>query len=122
MRRYFLDKSALNNNEIIITGEEHTHLAYVLRTKLGEKITVCFNDGVDYICTITDISKNQTICKVIEVKNSSTEAVKEVVLFQSLIKADNFELIVQKATEIGVKSIQPFISDYCQISLNKFKS
>lgn len=121
MRRYFLNSSALNDNTITITGEEHTHLAYVLRTKVGEQIIICFNDGFDYLCTITDISKSQTTCKVQDVKQSTTETIKNVVLFQSLIKADNLELIIQKSTELGIKEIQPFTSEFCQIAINKFK-
>ena len=122
MRRYFLDKSALLNNQITITGEEHTHLAYVLRTRVGEEVTVCFNDGKDYVCKITDINKNKTVCEVTQIKQSQTETNVNVTLFQALIKADNMELIVQKTTELGIKTIQPFTSEYSQISPNKFNT
>ena len=120
MRRFFLDKCCLNNNIITITEEEHNHLAYVLRMRVGEDICVCFNDGMEYISTIQSITKTTSACLVNKIQKSVNETQKEVVLFQDLIKQDNFELVVQKATELGVKKIVPFYSDFSQIKPEKF--
>lgn len=121
MRRFFLDASNKSDSEIVLTGEEHTHLAYVLRMKVGDTICVCFNDGLDYICEIKSISKTQTICKVNSIEKNHNSLNVNVTLFQDLIKLDNFDLVVQKATELGVQTIVPFTSNYCQISPSKVK-
>lgn len=119
MRRFFVDNIPPQNNIIELTGEEHSHLAFVLRLKVNEQIIICFNDGMEYICNIESISKQKTVCKVHEVKQNITETIKNVTLFQALIKPDNFELAVQKATELGVKKIVPFTSQFSQIAPNR---
>ena len=120
MRRFFLDKSCLDRNKITISGEEHTHLAFVLRLRVGETVCICFNDGYEYISKIESISKQETVCSVISSDLSKNETKKDIVLFQDLIKQDNMELVIQKATELGVKKIIPFYSDFSQIKPEKF--
>ncbi len=118
MRRYFIETQP-QGNIIFLTGEEHSHLAFVLRSKVGEQIVVCCGDGMEYICEIESISKSQTTCIVKEIKKSENETTCNVTLFQALIKLDNFELAVQKSTELGVKKIVPFTSQFSQIAPNR---
>ena len=121
MRRFFLDASLKNESKIIIENEEHTHLAYVLRMKVGDMVCICFNDGLDYICEIESISKSQTCCIVKSIEKNHNNLNVNITLFQDLIKMDNFDLVVQKATELGVQTIVPFTSKYCQIQSSKVK-
>ena len=118
MRRYFIETQP-QGNIIVLTGEEHSHLAFVLRSKVGEQIIVCCGDGKEFVCEIESISKSQTTCIIKEIKNSENETTCHVSLFQALIKLDNFELAVQKATELGVKQIVPFTSQFSQIAPNR---
>ena len=118
MRRYFISNKP-ESNKIELTGEEHSHLAFVLRSKVGEEIIVCSGDGIEYVCEIKAITKTNTICEVKLTRKSQTETTCSVTLFQALIKPDNFELAVQKTTELGVKEIVPFTSQHSQISPNR---
>lgn len=120
-KRFFIDKSSLNNNTIILTEDEHQHLSKVLRLRVGDSVE-CFYDGGPIInCTIEQITKNNSTLTV----NSTTECVSNpqanITLFQGLPKLDKLELISQKLTEIGVTKIIPFSSTFCvaKENLNK---
>lgn len=120
-KRFFIDKSSLNNNTIILTEDEHQHLSKVLRLRVGDSVE-CFYDGGPIInCTIEQITKNNSTLTV----NSQVECVSNpqanITLFQGLPKLDKLELISQKLTEIGVTKIIPFSSTFCvaKENLNK---
>ena len=60
MDRFFIEKKNINleKSTCIIEGEDVKHISKVLRCKIGEKIEVCDKDNTEYICEITDISKD----------------------------------------------------------------
>ena len=100
MRRFFGRKE---NGQILIEGEELNHLKNVLRLGVGAEILVSLGDENDYACQIESISsRGKKICAGNPKKN--------IVLFQAVAKREKFEFIVQKATEIGISKVVPFIS------------
>ncbi len=110
MRRFFVDKADIP--QVILSGSEHKHLAEVLRARVGEKVILCPNDGRDYVYTITSFDKTSTTLEYIEDYPNETEPKFELTVYAALLKGDKTELAVQKLTELGVKSVRPFISDY----------
>ena len=53
------------------------------------------------------IEENEIICKIVNEEESVSESKLNITIFQGLPKADKMELIIQKATELGVKNIVP---------------
>lgn len=111
-KRFFT--SYTDEDIIYIRDEEYHHLVNVLRANIGEQITVCFNDGNENICEIINLSKNQAQLKVLKRQKNIAEADIDVTLFQAVPKGDKLDLIVQKSTELGVKEIVPFLSQFTQ--------
>ena len=109
MRRFF---GKLEKDKILIDGEEFNHLKNVLRMNVGDELLASLNDKYEYVCEIEKFDKGAAICKV----NGKHECVgnpkKNIVLFQAITKRAKFEFIVQKATEIGVSKVVPFVSDF----------
>jgi 16S rRNA (uracil1498-N3)-methyltransferase len=85
----------------------------VFRYKQGDSVTLFDGHFIDYTYSIASISGN-----LITLKLSSTRRLekpdKEVILFLSLIKKDNVELVAQKATELGVSRIIPIIAEHSE--------
>ena len=109
LHRFFLPFSATDNSLIIADEKIVNQIKNVLRLKDGDEILI-FNGEEERKGTIEEIAKNAI--KIIlkeEVINLREPKIK-VKLFCSLLKKDNFELVVQKATEVGVKEIYPIIS------------
>ena len=124
MPRFFVEKESVLADKIVIGGEDAKHISLSLRARVGEKITACDGNGIDYECEISDITKNEVTLSILEEKASEAEPDVEVTLYQALVKSDKFDFIVQKCTELGVSKIVPVVTERCisrpdEASLNK---
>jgi 16S rRNA (uracil1498-N3)-methyltransferase len=82
----------------------------VFRYKKGDFVILFNGEGLDVTYSLATITS--TSCTLIRVKQSPSIIPKrKVTLYLSLIKKDNFELVVQKATELGVTAIIPIVSE-----------
>lgn len=107
MHRFFIDSENIKENCIEINNEDVKHIKNVLRLEEGDIISICDKKESDYICKITQINKQNIVCDILEAYKSKGEAPIDIVLYQGLPKSDKMELIIQKATELGVKKIVP---------------
>lgn len=82
----------------------------VLRFAPGDQAIIFDNQGKQYLVTIVSYESDGVSISIIEEQNNITHSSRETWLFASLIKKDNFEWIVEKATELGVSHIVPMIS------------
>lgn len=116
-RKFYLktEKSFEFGQTILVSGEEFNHIVNVLRNKVGDILCVIDGSGTDYDCEIVSIDKKSLSLKVINMKDNNSETLSNVTVFQALVKGDKFELIIQKLTELGVKSFVPFESEFCQV-------
>lgn len=110
MRRFLASK--IQNDRVILDGIEHNHLKNVLRLQAGEEVIVVVGDELDYTCVIEKISKGDSILRVISKEINEYNSKADVTVFQALTKQDNMSLIVQKLTELGVKTFIPFESQF----------
>lgn len=119
MRKLFLDK--VESDEIILRGEEHNHIAFSLRIRRGDELIVCAQ-GVDYKTVVTDITKTQTVVKVVSKSRNESEPSTDVTLFFGALKGDKNDYIIQKCTELGVKTFVPFISAFSSVRAENIKT
>lgn len=83
----------------------------VLHLKVGEKIMIGNGQGKEALAEITGIGKSSVALKVQSLHENDNEPKNSITLYCSVLKKENFELVVQKATEIGVKRIVAVISE-----------
>ncbi|AOY77565.1 16S rRNA (uracil(1498)-N(3))-methyltransferase [Clostridium formicaceticum] len=112
MNRFFVNAADVHlpTNEITIAGEDVKHISKVLRLSEGDLVEVCDGEKYGYIGKIKRISKQEVLLSIEEQMPLKTEAPIEVILYQSIPKATKMELIIQKTTEMGIKSIVPIIT------------
>ena len=75
--------------------------------------------GKTYISEIINFSKDSVICKIINLEDESVESNVNIDLYQGLPKSDKMEFIIQKTTELGVKSIFPVDMERCVVKIDK---
>ena len=92
---------------IELTGADANHIKNVLRLKIDDEITICTQEQKNYVASICGIDKNKVVCKIEREIEADTETTCHITIFQGLPKADKFEHIIQKCTELGVKEIYP---------------
>lgn len=123
MFQFFVDdEQVIDNKEVHITGSDVNHMVHVLRMKPGERIRVSNRSGVGYFCQVVNLSETEVIAEVEEIDELGTELSNEIVLFQGLPKSDKMELIIQKATELGVSKIVPVAMKNCVVKLDAKKA
>lgn len=121
MHRFFVNKENISNDRVIINGGDVKHIKNVLRLNIGDNITVCDGDNHEYIVKIKAIHTNEIEGVVIEELISNKESSLEIILYQGLPKSAKMDLIIQKATELGVKKIIPLITNRTVVKINDKK-
>ena len=120
MSKFFVKTEQIENNNIIINGDDVNHIINVLRMKKDDKIRVCNQDtGDNYNAQITQYTKNEVDCEIIEKINKTTESNVHITLFQGLPKFEKMELIIQKNTEVGVNRIVPVIMERTVLKIDE---
>lgn len=119
MRKLFLDN--VDGDVITLVGDDHKHIAYSLRMRKGDEITVCAA-GVDYTAIIREMTKNSTVAEITGKARSTAEPNTDITLFFGALKGDKNDYVVQKCTELGVKNFVPFVSDFSAVSPESVKT
>ena len=112
MARFFVEPAELEQEQILLTGENAQH-AKVLRLKVGEEILVCDGEGMECVCSVLEVNPGEILTQVIEKRPSHTEASVKVSIYMAFPKADKLEHVIQKATELGAYEIVAFPSARC---------
>ncbi|MCK5767476.1 MAG: 16S rRNA (uracil(1498)-N(3))-methyltransferase [Candidatus Atribacteria bacterium] len=96
---------------IMISGKEAKHITKSLRYKENEEILI--SDGIEkkYIAKIEIIDKDIIKCKIIHYYDTPLKTSPlRIILAQALLKNNKMDFVMQKATELGISKIIPFIS------------
>ena len=118
MSKFFVKTEQINNNDIVIIGDDVNHIINVLRMKKTDKVQICNQDtGDNYNAEIVNYSKNEVECKIISKINETTESNVHITLFQGIPKFEKMELIIQKSVELGANSIIPVNMKRCVVKL-----
>ncbi len=113
MQRFYIPSPDISDNVIQIKDHRILHqMNKVLRMKTGDRFTVFNEDGQEFMVAVLKINNRKTIGNVIEEIKNNTESELDVHIYQAIPKKTAlFELVVQKATEIGATHIYPLITN-----------
>ncbi len=112
MRRFFINSEAIDGENVALTGSDVHHIKDVLRLGPGDKITLIDESAAEYDVEIATLSDSEVRAKIIEIRRVEAPRIK-LALFQGLPKGTKFDLIVEKATELGADSISPVLMERC---------
>lgn len=121
-RRFYVTPELISDSNIVLSTEESHHLARVLRLKTGEEAFVFDGHGREYRCRVAAIEKTGTQLEIIDELKDRVESPLRLILAQALAKGEKFDFIVQKATELGVNTIAPIVTDHTDIKLSEDSS
>ncbi len=108
----FFFSQGIRDELILIEGGEHLHLSRVMRKNTGDRIWIADGKGTAYHAEITDIGKESTHCKILERHQGFGEPRNKVSLAVGIIKPAHWEILLEKAVELGVHEICPLITRY----------
>lgn len=104
MQRYFIEDKLIEANEIIMNKEDSHHIKNVMRLNVNDQIIINTYKGRVFLSEIIEITKKSVVISILEELKSEFQPI-NVELILALTKKDQFELAIQKTTELGVKSI-----------------
>ncbi len=121
-QRFYLTTISRDGDTVTIHDHDTIHqITNVLRLKKHDTFSV-FSNNEEYKLILKDISQEHITATILETVDTQREPSRSVTLYQSLLKKDNFELILQKCTELGVNAFHPIVCSNTisrEISANK---
>ena len=120
LRRFYAPPSAFAPDEksVTLSAEETRHLRDVLRLHSGDEISVFDGAGREFHCAIETVTRDSTNLVVItKVEPARPESPLHLTLAIALLKGEKFDLVIQKATELGVKCIVPLTTERADVRL-----
>jgi 16S rRNA (uracil1498-N3)-methyltransferase len=108
--RFFIDPSQVAGSTITVTGDDLRHIRTVLRKGPGDLLTLADGKGRVYTARIEELRKDGIVTSVID-QRQQEPAGPRIILGQGIAKSDKMDWIVQKATELGVSSVIPLVTE-----------
>ena len=108
---FFVADPQLVQGTLTITGPLLDHLRKSLRVAIGETLWVGDDQRRRYLIRVTAISPRALEGQVLEQREGPVQRHSSVILAQAILKGDRMDWAIQKATELGVGTIVPIVSE-----------
>lgn len=110
IQRFIID-GELKPGSLRVSDKSVAHqLKTVLRLRSGDRVVLANGQGVEAEATLVEFENGAALFAVGRVMQNSAEPERAVVLYCAILKRENFEWVVQKATEVGVREIVPMLT------------
>ena len=118
LTRVFVDQPLAPGMRVTLPESAATHLVRVLRLREGEACVLFNGDGHDYDAVLASASKRGVDAEVGAARAIDNESPLRIVLLQGIARGEKMDLILQKATELGVSAIAPVFADRTEVRLD----
>jgi 16S rRNA (uracil1498-N3)-methyltransferase len=108
---FYTSPENIGKDALTIEGEEAKHILSVLRYKVGDAISVVDGCGTRYKVLIERASKTSLHGKILSLIRKENEPTCQVTLAQVICRQERMDFLIEKATEIGVFSIIPILTE-----------
>lgn len=116
--RIHVDQTLALATELALPPQAAEHVARVLRMNEGDMLTLFNGDGYDYAATLITVGKREVTLRIEEREPVTNESPLSLTLAQGVARGEKMDLIVQKATELGVARIVPLFTERSEVKLD----
>lgn len=124
--RFFVQPEEIRRDEgnlsVVLNDENAHHARRVLRLQPGDSIWIADGTGYDYAGEITAMDRDGVRVSLREPIASLGEPATQITLFQGLPKSDKMDWVVQKAAEVGIRSVVPVRAERSVVHLSDAKA
>ncbi|GAB5347834.1 16S rRNA (uracil(1498)-N(3))-methyltransferase [Alteriqipengyuania sp. 357] len=110
--RLFVEDELGKARFVALEGNHAHYLGKVMRVAEGDTIILCDDRTGEWAARVVQVGKRQVDAEVVE-RLRPREAVPDLWLCPALLKKDRFDLVLEKATELGVAAIRPVVTRRC---------
>jgi len=118
VNRCFVDQPLHAGQQLRLPESAATHLVRVLRAGIGDRCVLFNGDGRDYQAHLVAVGKREVLVAIDAVTTVENESSLRIVLVQALARGEKMDLILQKATELGVAAFIPVASERSEVRLD----
>lgn len=119
--RFFIKPEQIQKGSVTLSGNQARQIAGVLRLSPGDTIQVLDNNGWSYELKLDSVKSIKVLGSIIKKEPERREPSLKLTLYQSLLKRDNFEWVLQKGTELGVVNFVPLITQRSIVRQSEIK-
>lgn len=112
MRRYWIAKKDIFQDQVNFNDETFHHIFEVCRQQVGSKFEVLTEDAKAYLVEVINVSKKTALAQIIESRDIPQLKEPHIHLALCVSRFPVMDAVMEKAVELGVKSIQPLFSDF----------
>lgn len=121
MPRFFVSADNVQGDILLIDEEQTRHIEKVLRLKQGDTATVFDGDGMEYKVRLLGNKKKLMQAEILARERAREDLAINLTLVQGIARNEKMDFIIQKAVELGVKSIIPLLSEHSVVLFDKEK-
>lgn len=107
---------------IVLAGEQAHYVGRVLRLRVGDELILFNGSGGEYSAVATRISRQDVAVRVGKHNDRDAESPLAIDLLQGIARGERMDIVVQKATELGVCRISPVITEFTVVRLDSGKA
>ncbi|HVG01470.1 MAG TPA: RsmE family RNA methyltransferase [Nitrospira sp.] len=112
MPAFFIASSDIHGTDITLTGNLCHHLRASLRIRPGEYLWFTDEQRRRYRVTVMEVKPERILARIVDRLDGPVESGPAMLLAQALLKGDHMDWVVQKASELGVRTIVPVIAQH----------
>jgi 16S rRNA (uracil1498-N3)-methyltransferase len=119
LTRVFVQTPLSAGSNVALEGTAANHVMRVLRLREGDALTLFDGRGGEYGARITGFRKDSVQVEVREHRDVERESALDITLAQGISRGERMDLVMQKATELGVTRIVPMITERTVVKLDE---
>jgi 16S rRNA (uracil1498-N3)-methyltransferase len=121
MARFFLPREKFRGDHAIIDGQELAHLGRVLRLRAGDAVTLFDDSGREHDAVIDSLTESRGELTILRSYETGRDPALPITLAVGLTKGEKLDFVVEKATELGVRSIVPLVTERVVIRAERYR-
>lgn len=110
--RLFVEDALVEGRSLALEGSQAHYLGKVMRVRAGDSVILCDDISGEWAARVAAVGKRDVVLEVAQ-RLRPREAVPDLWLCPALLKKDRFDLVLEKATELGAARIAPVLTRRC---------
>ena len=117
--RLFSPARLVEHSELVLGDEQARYIGKALRLRPGDLLTLFDGHGGEFVATISVLQKTSISLNIGERNDIDRESPLHIHLLQGISRGERMDIVVQKATELGVRRITPVLSEFSVVKLDE---
>ncbi len=119
LTRVHVDLPLAAGTELALPEGPAAHLSRVLRLAVGDRCVLFNGNGLDYPARVIAAGKRELRVVVETAVAIERESPLKILLLQGIARGEKMDLILQKATELGITAVHPLVSQRSEVKLDE---